>query len=334
KGKNAMYSLGKSIRNRYKSFLTENPIELSAKSLDIDRCMESAELVAGGAYVPVGPYIWNKEVNFQPFPIHLINHASDVDLNCGDEENELKTVTLTNSSKTLDNVCNMLRHLLYDKINKNLTCKAIADLGEFYTCLKNEKLNLPKYITEEVYTSLANFKQLYLAAESKTKCHQVDSARILFDAKTDIINATKDKKDQTKIQLYSMTTEKFTTILRIMDVFREIESFGEALFIELYSDEKQENSLRFYHLNTIESEATELRLSACKNETTCTLAEFFGMFNDLAVEKATAMSANVTAIITLGVLLAFMTTLLSTVAFFVWRRKSKSKKEYEEISGN
>jgi hypothetical protein len=53
-GKIRMYNLGVYLRERYNGFLTDNIREIYARSRDLDRCIESTQLVLNGAYKPKG----------------------------------------------------------------------------------------------------------------------------------------------------------------------------------------------------------------------------------------------------------------------------------------
>lgn len=47
-----MYKLGQYLKERYNNFLTEDVRELHVKSSGLDRCIESAQLVAFAMYPP------------------------------------------------------------------------------------------------------------------------------------------------------------------------------------------------------------------------------------------------------------------------------------------
>lgn len=67
-----MFHLGVYLRKRYAKFLTFNPRELDVRSSEIDRCLETAQLVASGSYPPKGDWIWHEFQSWQPFPIKIM----------------------------------------------------------------------------------------------------------------------------------------------------------------------------------------------------------------------------------------------------------------------
>lgn len=71
-GKRNQYELGKFIRKRYSKFLddTYSPNKVKFRSTDVDRTKMSAQLVAAALYKPVSAQRWNRNLDWQPIPIH------------------------------------------------------------------------------------------------------------------------------------------------------------------------------------------------------------------------------------------------------------------------
>lgn len=69
-GKLRMYNLGLYLKERYDDFITTDPREMKMQSSGLERCIESAELVAFAMYPPKGRWIFSKNItNWQPLPI-------------------------------------------------------------------------------------------------------------------------------------------------------------------------------------------------------------------------------------------------------------------------
>lgn len=68
-GKLRMYNLGLYLKERYANFITSDPREMKMQSSGLERCIESAELVAFAMYPPQDRWIWNNFTNWQPLPI-------------------------------------------------------------------------------------------------------------------------------------------------------------------------------------------------------------------------------------------------------------------------
>ena len=69
-GKLRMYNLGVNLKERYANFVTQDVRELHVRSSGLDRCIESAQLVAFAMYPPRARWLWHENVTqFQPIPI-------------------------------------------------------------------------------------------------------------------------------------------------------------------------------------------------------------------------------------------------------------------------
>ena len=68
-GKLRMYNLGLYLKERYADFITTDPREMKMQSSGLERCIESAELVAFAMYPPKGRWIFNQNISWAPLPI-------------------------------------------------------------------------------------------------------------------------------------------------------------------------------------------------------------------------------------------------------------------------
>lgn len=66
-------SYGQYLRNRYSSFLndTYSRDNVLVMSTDYDRTLMSAYSLLSSLYKPVGFQIWNKNLSWQPIPVHI-----------------------------------------------------------------------------------------------------------------------------------------------------------------------------------------------------------------------------------------------------------------------
>lgn len=67
------YEFGQFMRQRYSDFLNEsyNRERVFAISTDFDRTLMSAYSFLASLYKPEGEQIWNKNVSWQPIPVHI-----------------------------------------------------------------------------------------------------------------------------------------------------------------------------------------------------------------------------------------------------------------------
>ncbi|KAK9871072.1 hypothetical protein WA026_011353 [Henosepilachna vigintioctopunctata] len=82
-GVNQMYTVGKWLRNRYKTFLSReyDPEEIYCQSVDYDRCLMSGSATLAGLYPPISNEVWNSRLRWQPIPIHTSPAGQDIVVN-------------------------------------------------------------------------------------------------------------------------------------------------------------------------------------------------------------------------------------------------------------
>lgn len=78
-GKQQHFALGQWTRARYQKFLPYafNVNDTYVRSSDVDRTIMSAMSNLAGLYPPSGKQIWNKNIPWQPIPVHVT--PADVD---------------------------------------------------------------------------------------------------------------------------------------------------------------------------------------------------------------------------------------------------------------
>ncbi|XP_068152454.1 prostatic acid phosphatase [Drosophila tropicalis] len=79
KGKLQHYELGKWLRNRYGSLLSDkySADEIYVQSTDVDRTLMSAQSNLAGLYEPKGSDVWNPNIPWQPIPVHTVPENKD-----------------------------------------------------------------------------------------------------------------------------------------------------------------------------------------------------------------------------------------------------------------
>ncbi|RWS30137.1 lysosomal acid phosphatase-like protein 3 [Leptotrombidium deliense] len=124
-GKVRMFKLGKYLRRRYFDLLTGNPREVNVKSAESDRCLQSAHLVAAGAYPPEGRWIWDSHISWQPFAVNTKPEKYDgmlsVDAECPTAAKEKKEVMKSVEFRKYSEMYKKLFQFLSEKTGDHLT---------------------------------------------------------------------------------------------------------------------------------------------------------------------------------------------------------------------
>jgi lysosomal acid phosphatase len=79
RGKATHFQLGQWLRSRYDGFLSSNYTEeeIYVRSTDVDRTLMSAQANLAGLFPPHGYWKWNKNLDWQPIPIHTVPQVED-----------------------------------------------------------------------------------------------------------------------------------------------------------------------------------------------------------------------------------------------------------------
>lgn len=82
-GKRQQYELGKFLRAKYSKLIGTrySPQRVYIRSTDEERNLQSAQCNAAGMFPPSGDEVWNKQLAWQPIPIHTIPLSDDYLLN-------------------------------------------------------------------------------------------------------------------------------------------------------------------------------------------------------------------------------------------------------------
>lgn len=74
-----MYLLGIKFRKLYDDFIPKYyfPEDIKVESSYADRCLMSAECILSALFPPKGEQIWNKNLLWQPIPVHYLPRSQD-----------------------------------------------------------------------------------------------------------------------------------------------------------------------------------------------------------------------------------------------------------------
>lgn len=156
-GKERHYNLGKYFRNRYSTFLPDiySEKDIYVRSTDVDRTLMSAASDLAGLYPPVGKDVWDKDLSWQPIPIHSIPEKLDAVLAakkpCKKHKYLLKRLFQTEYFRNISH----LNHDLYAFLSRYSgdSISSLEKISYLYNTLKIEADNnftLPEW-TKKVF---------------------------------------------------------------------------------------------------------------------------------------------------------------------------------------
>ncbi|RWS01558.1 lysosomal acid phosphatase-like protein 3, partial [Dinothrombium tinctorium] len=295
-GKLRMFRLGKYLRNRYVSFLTDNPREVKIRSSITDRCLNSVQLIMAGAYPPKGRWVWNQNFLWQPFPVKTLPKKLDGLLEtqsyCPKATIEINKVYQTKDFIEYANHYSYLYPFLTEKSGRNInSIWAVDDLYDILISEKHIGYRLPNWVNKTLLETLINVSgQMFYFEFSTETLQRLRAGLFLKEIKNVFEDALKFRKSKNeipiKLNVYSAHDTNVAAVLNALGVFnKQPPPFGSTIIFELYGNENRAKQMKVYYLNVTESEnPLILRLPACNYEETCDFDAFLENVKKLIVE--------------------------------------------------
>ncbi|XP_075211914.1 prostatic acid phosphatase-like isoform X1 [Lycorma delicatula] len=270
RGKLQLYELGKTFKERYKSFISNYSAKsVRVSSSDADRCHMSVAALLAGLFPPQGDEVWNKELLWQPIPIH------------SEPSNEDKILGLTaycpryiqERNKAIKEIADnetVSEKALYKYFSENLgeIVEKFVDIEYLYHTLSIEEqhgLTLPPW-TKMVHPH---------KTKEKTALHQASLAwnKILKRFRggpvlKEILGQFKEKSEghneDKKLLLYSAHDTTIVSVLRALEFNNLlVPDFGASLIFELQQLNDEYFVKIFYLENASQTQPNELQIPDC-----------------------------------------------------------------------
>ncbi|XP_054155556.1 prostatic acid phosphatase-like [Oppia nitens] len=303
-GKQRMYSLGKYMRKRYKSFLGQSIREVWIRSSQRDRCLNSALLVMAGLYPPTGRWKWGRDLGnvWQPVPVNTVEFAKDSMLNPDSDCPVAKREEyIISKSKDVQNLFKKHKRLVnYIATKTGLKFKDHGTGRDLYNNLQIVQTHnhmLPNWTNSEVMECLKEFHEMSFLFDSSTQLiRKLRAGQLLKDIRYRLKQFIASKeKFKHKLFIYSTHDTQLSVFLRSLDIYNNMSPpYGSTIFIELYdlqtktSKKKSVFELEVHYLNDTKSEKPyELPVKMCQkaNKTICELNNFFSVTKNLIVNN-------------------------------------------------
>ncbi|XP_028606855.2 lysosomal acid phosphatase-like isoform X2 [Podarcis muralis] len=290
RGMRQQYLLGQLIKDRYKDFLSDEykRKEIYVRSTDYDRTIMSAQANLAGLFPPKGNQIWNKEIAWQPIPVHTVPRSEErllhypVHAPCPKFGQLLKE---TFGSETVQEKLKSQMPFL-GKLAASLgyDMKALLDfkshkLWNAYDALlvqKKHKQSLPAWATDEVMANLEDLLAFSLNAmfgiHEREKKSRLQGGLLVKDILNKMTEAT-ESTDGRKMLMYSAHDTTIVALQVALNIFNvKLPPYAACLFFELYKEDSGKFTIEMHYRAKQNLPPQPLVLPGC--EAACPLQKF------------------------------------------------------------
>lgn len=288
KGKLEQLELGQWLRNRYQNFLPPlySEKDIYVRSTDVDRTLMSAEANLAGLYPPVSKQIWDKDINWQPIPIHTVPEAHDAVL--AGKKPCLKYDLLQKQLFKTDYFRNITHrnHDLYAYLTRysGETISSLETLEFLYNTFLIEtsyNYTLPDWALKVFPKKLEPWAFLSFATQTyTTELARLKMGPFFNEIITYFKNVTSRKMDLPKFRAYSAHDTTIANILNSMGVFEyHSPPYASTILFELRKRNNGRSYVNIFYKNT--TEPRQLHLKAC--DLNCDLADFVAVLKPITI---------------------------------------------------
>jgi len=351
RGMNMEYELGKFLRKRYivdKKFVNETYLhkQIHIRSSDIERCIQSAQAQLAAFYPPKGFQIWNKDIDWQPIPIHSMPFLEDVLLRSDEvpcqrlhqkwaekqQNPEYKKKEVGNTN-------------LFQYLTKHTGMPVNARTNDYVVdpshCEMAEGKNIPKWL-EKVWPQTETMWKWFYTYNftGDNELGQLLGGTFLGVINNNMETYANNKLGAEELFKMNMFSAHDTTLLALsaaLDVFIDMPNYSACIMIELY-ESKGEHYVEMYYRNNFNDKLIPLKLKRC-GLNDCSLNDFIRLTKPRTTEDRSKIcglkSKSILTIYNLEVFvvsLAGFSLLLFVIILYCIVNKSKNSKLYKNVS--
>ncbi|XP_012560453.2 prostatic acid phosphatase isoform X1 [Hydra vulgaris] len=285
-GMNMTYRLGEFLKKRYiveSGFINESyvPKEVYIRSSDESRCLQSAETELAGLFPPIGYQVWNKDINWQPIPIHSVPFDSDPVLrpdetNCPRLKEILHQLTLKSEyiKKEHDNQ-NFLK-VLSDYTGMKVDFTNIWIVDDVFKCEAAQGFSPPKWYKdiEMQLQDICSWVFLYQYKNADDELGRLLGGALLDSINTNMRNfKTKRSYDELyKLSIFSGHDTSILALAATLDLEITVPTFASCFMIEMYEDNNGNFLVEMHFRNDTSGNIFPFKLKDC--DISCPLEQF------------------------------------------------------------
>ncbi|XP_021935195.1 prostatic acid phosphatase isoform X2 [Zootermopsis nevadensis] len=281
-GKNQHYELGQWLRKRYSDVLPKmySREDIYVRSTDVDRTLMSAASNLAGLYPPEGDQKWNKNIDWQPIPVHTVPESMDEILAgkrpCASYDAELLRVkTSPEMRRYNEEHADLYRYTseqsgsnIHDPESLEFLCNTLF-IEELYN------LTLPNW-TKSVYPQkMMSVSSYSFTVPAKTRLLQRLKIGPLV---RQVIRHMMEKRDGTmkpdyKMTMYSAHDTTVANFLMALGIFDEQSPpYRSLVLVELWKNDQAEYQVKVLYRNSTTHDPYNLAIPGCAS--VCPLEKF------------------------------------------------------------
>ncbi|XP_036401479.1 lysosomal acid phosphatase-like [Megalops cyprinoides] len=278
------YELGQVLKQRYEGFLSKNynRSEIVVRSTDTDRTLMSAQANLAGMYPPSGSQVFNRNLTWQPIPVHTVPREQDrlLPFPLSGCPRYVTLMSETRNSAEYRNVTVFYKDFM-DMLQNNTGLNVTMDsVWKIYDTLFVEKLHnksLPMWVTEEVMEKLKDlndfsYQILFGLYKWKEKA-RLQGGVLLSEIVTNISSYASDSQKPLKMKVYSGHDTTIMALQTALNVYNRIlPPYASCHIFELHQEDDKSFSVAMYYRNDSTKEPYPLVLPGCTQF--CPLTEF------------------------------------------------------------
>lgn len=302
-GKKRMLHLGRFLRQRYSSFLSDAPIDVYVRSSAIERCLSSAQLVLTGTYPPTPGLVIEEGLNWQPVPIHTRDKPMDRmlvgpnEVHCPSADavmaRNLASVTQTYMKRHATHIPLMEQG---SGLNITTPCDVMA-LWDTLNSIKYSGKRLPDWANPSLMARMERISEVcWCVMGSGRTIPRLNAGVFLHDLQTFFSSAAPNLVNglARKAYFYSSHDARVVPVLYALDIFDgKIVEYGVAVLFELLESPEKELFVRtFFVPDVLEAGKEELRPAHTRGCPStpgieCTTEQFFAGVQDYMMDSET-----------------------------------------------
>ncbi|CAG9814827.1 unnamed protein product [Phaedon cochleariae] len=288
-GKERQLELGQWLRKRYDGFLSSNYSEkdIYVRSTDVDRTLMSAAANLAGLYPPVSNQVWDKNINWQPIPIHTTPEIQDALLAgkkpCPKYE---KLQKLLFRSEYFRNISHQ-NHDLYAYLTRysGETISNLETTEYLYNTLMIETIynyTLPEWATKVFPRKLEPLAFLSFATQTFTpQLARLKTGPLFNHIISFFQNRTTKVSDTPKFLVFSAHDTTIANVLNTMGAFQyHAPPYASSILMELRKRNNGRNYVNLLYKNS--SAPKEINLKNC--DFNCDLANFISILKPITID--------------------------------------------------